>query len=294
MKKTILINILAFFCISCFAQKGNNSLFAEYEDTLKVIAHTIMNAETEAEKRLANTAFITNLTEVLQYEKSFKFPFDSLPTIARILSPDNTFRIFNWLLKKDNGAYEYYAIVHYHNIKRKRYEIIPLVDNSANIRNAEQEDLDAKNWYGGIYYQIAYIKKMGRKYYTLLAWDGNDGYSTKKIIDVMYFSGKNKIKFGLPIFKKNKKESQKRVIIEYDAKTSVSVRYQEKEKRIVFNHLVPPKKDLEGLEEYYIPEGTFNSYQYNKGKWLLEEDIDIRNQQKVKRIKKPKRGLVPR
>jgi hypothetical protein len=290
------ISLLLFILISLnsSAQKGNNNLFAQYEDTLKIMAHTIMNAETETEKRLANTAFITNLTEVLQYEKSFDFPFDSLPTIARVLSPDNTFRIFNWLLKKDNGAYEYYAIVHYHNKKRKRYEIIPLVDNSANIRNAEQEDLDAKNWYGGIYYQIAYIKKIGRKYYTLLAWDGNDGNSTKKIIDVLYFSGKNKIKFGLPIFKKNKKESQKRVIIEYDAKTSVSVRYQEKEKRIVFNHLVPPKKDLEGLEEYYIPEGTFNSYQYNKGKWLLEEDIDIRNQQKVKRIKKPKRGLVPR
>ena len=293
MKKIcILVFVLHSLIIS--AQKGNNNLFAEYEDTLKVMAHTIMNAETEAEKRLANQAFITNLTEVLQYEKSFKFSFDSLPTIARILSPDNTFRIFNWLLKKDNGAYEYYAIVHYHNKKRKRYEIIPLVDNSANIRNAEQEDLDAKNWYGGIYYQITYIKKIGRKYYTLLAWDGNDGYSTKKIIDVMYFSGKNKIKFGLPIFKKNKKESQKRVVIEYDAKTSVSVKYQEKEQRIVFNHLVPPKKDLEGLEEYYIPEGTFNSYQYKKGKWLLEEDIDIRNQQKVKRIKKPKRGLVPR
>jgi hypothetical protein len=292
--KKICFLVFTLHSLSIFAQKGNNNLFAEYEDTLKVMAHTIMNAETEAEKRLANTAFITNLTEVLQYEKSFKFSFDSLPTIARILSPDNTFRIFNWLLKKDNGAYEYYAIVHYHNIKRKRYEIIPLVDNSANIRNVEQEDLDAKNWYGGIYYQIAYIKKIGRKYYTLLAWDGNDGYSTKKIIDVLYFSGKNKIKFGLPIFKKNKKESQKRVVIEYDAKTSVSVRYQQKEQRIVFNHLVPPKKDLEGLEEYYIPEGTFNSYQYNKGKWLLEEDVDIRNQQKVKRIKKPKRGLVPR
>ena len=292
--KKICFLVFTLHSLSSFAQKGNNNLFTEYEDTLKVIAHAIMNAETEAEKRLANTAFITNLTEVLKYEKSFKFPFDSLPTIARILSPDNTFRIFNWLLKKDNGAYEYYAIVHYHNIKRKRYEIIPLVDNSANIRNVEQEDLDAKNWYGGIYYQIAYIKKIGRKYYTLLAWDGNDGYSTKKIIDVLYFSGKNKIKFGLPIFKKNKKESQKRVVIEYDAKTSVSVRYQQKEQRIVFNHLVPPKKDLEGLEEYYIPEGTFNSYQYNKGKWLLEEDIDIRNQQKVKRIKKPKRGLVPR
>ena len=294
MKKLILINILAFLCISAFSQKGNNSLFAEYEDTLKVMAHQIMNAETEAEKRIANTEFITNLTEVLQYEKAFKFPFDSLPTIARITSPDNTFRIFNWLLKRDNGAYEYFGIVHYHNKKRKRYEIIPLVDNSANIRNAEQQDLDAKNWYGGLYYQIAYIKKAGRKYYTLLSWDGNDGYSTKKIMDVMYFSGKNKIKFGLPIFKQNKKESQKRVILEYDSKTSISVKYHNKEQRIVFNHLVPPRKDLAGLEEYYIPEGTFNAYQYNKGKWWLQQDVDIRNQEKVKKIKKPKRGLVPR
>ena len=294
MKKTILINILAFFCISCSAQKGNNSLFSEYEDTLKVMAHHMMNAETESEKRTANTAFITNLTEVLQYEKSFKFPFDSLPTIARISSPDNTFRIFNWLLKKDNGNYEYFGIVHYHNKKRKRYEVIPLVDNSANIRNAEQEDLDAENWYGGLCYQIAYIKKAGRKYYTLLSWDGNDGYSTKKIIDVMYFSGKNKIKFGLPIFKQNKKESQKRVILEYDSKTSISVKYHSKEEKIVFNHLVPPNKDLEGLEEYYIPEGTFNAYQYKRGKWWLQQDVDIRNQQKIKRIKKPKRGLVPR
>ena len=293
MKKISLI-LFTLISLNSFAQKGNNKLIAEYEDTLKVMAHTIMNADTEGEKRLANTAFITNLTEVLQYEKSFKFPFDSLPTIARISSPDNTFRIFNWILKKDNGSYEYYAIVHYQNKNRKRYEIIPLVDNSANIRNANQEELDATNWYGALYYQIAYIKKAGRKYYTLLGWDGNDGYSTKKIIDVMYFSGKNKIKFGLPIFKQNKKESQKRVIVEYDAKTSISVKYQEKEKRIVFNHLVPPRKDLEGLKEYYIPEGTFNSYQYKQGKWWLEQDVDIRNTQKGRKIKKPKRGLIPK
>ena len=291
--QNICLLILTLISLNGFAQKGNNKLIAEYEDTLKVMAHSIMNAEKETEKRLANQAFITNLTEILQYEKSFKFPFDSLVTIARIVSPDNTFRIFNWLLKKDNGSYEYYGIVHYHNKNRKRYEIINLIDNSSNIRNAEQEDLDAKNWYGGLYYEIAYIKKAGRKYYTLLAWDGNDMNSTKKIIDVMYFSGKNKIKFGLPIFKQNKKESQKRVIIEYDAKTSVSVKYQKKEKRIVFNHLVPARKDLIGLEEYYIPEGTFNAYQYKRGKWWLEQDIDIRNKQKVKRIKKPKRGLIP-
>jgi hypothetical protein len=292
--KKICIFLFLTLSLSSFAQKGNNKLIAEYEDTLKVMAHQIMNAETETEKRTANTAFITNLTEVLQYEKSFKFPFDSLVTIARISSPDNRFRIFNWLLKKDNGTYEYFGIVHYHNKRRKRYEVIPLVDNSANIRNAEQEDLNATNWYGGLYYQIAYIKKSGRKYYTLFAWDGNDGNSTKKIMDVMYFSGKNKIKFGLPIFKQNKKESQKRVILEYDAKTSISVKYHNKEQRIVFNHLIPARKDLQGLEEYYIPDGSFNAYQYVKGKWWLKLDVDARNKEKVKKIKKPKKGLIPK
>ena len=294
MKKLILINILSLLIFNVFAQKGNNNLIAEYEDTLKVMAYKIMNAETEEERRIANTAFTTNLTEALQYEKSFKFPFDSLASIGRINSADNTFRIFNWILRKENGTYEYYGFVHYHNKNRKRYELIPLIDNSANIRNPEQAELDASNWYGCLYYDIAYIKKNGRKFYTLLGWDGNDPYSKKKIIDVMYFSGKNKIKFGLPIFKKSKKESQKRVILQYDSRTSVSVKYHEKDNKIVFNHLIPRRKDLEGLYEYYIPEGTFNAYFYKKGKWWLEQDIDIRNTQKIPKIKKPKRGLIPK
>ena len=292
MKKTIFL-LLLFLSLESFPQKGNNKLIAEYEDTLKVMAHNIMNAATEDEKRISNTAFISNLSEVLEYEKAFSFPFDSLITIARIKSPDNTFRIFNWLLKKDNGTYEYYAIVHRYNKTKKKYELITLTDNSANIRNPEQADLDAKNWYGGIIYDIAYIKKPGRKYYTILSYDLNDNYSKKKIIDVMYFSGKNKIKFGLPIFKKSIKQSQKRVIFQYDAKTSISVKYHKKKKQIIFDHLVPIRKDLAGLFEYYIPEGTFNAYNYKNGKWWLEQDLDIRNSEKENKFKKPKRGLIP-
>ena len=293
MKKILLINICILYSLYSYAQKGNNKLFAEYEDTLKVMAHKIMNAQLEEDRRIANNAFIYNLNEVLQYEKSFNFNFDSLITISKKRSTDKSFRIFNWLLKKNNNTYEYYAIVHYYNKKRKKYEVITLTDNSSNIRTPQQASLDAKNWYGGLIYDIIYIKKGGRKYYTLLMWDGNDGYSTKKIIDVMYFAGKNKIKFGLPIFKKTLTESLKRVIIEYDSKTNVSVKYNSKDEEIIFNHLVPSRKGLEGLYEYYIPEGTFNSYKYKNGKWWLKKNIDVRNQQKDKKFKKLKRGLIP-
>lgn len=294
MKKIIIFNICILFSFSAFSQKGNNQLFSEYEDTLKVIAERVMNLPLEAEKRIANDALIEYLSEVLLYEKSFNYNFDSLITISRIKSPDKRFRIFNWLLKKDNNTYEYYGIVHYYDKKKKKFELITLIDNSNNIRTPEQENLDATNWYGGLIYDIIYIKKPGKKYYTLLLWDGNDGYSTKKIIDVMYFSGKNKIKFGLPIFKKNAKESQKRIILQYDSKTTVSVKYSNEKKEIIFNNLVPQRKGLEGLYEFYIPEGTFNSYKYKNGKWWLKEDVDVRIKQKIKKYKKPKRGLSPK
>ncbi len=287
------ILIFTLISINSFSQKGNYKLFAEYEDTLKVMAHIIMNGEDEEKKRLANQAFINSLTEVLQYEKSYNYPFDSLITISRINSPDKTFRIFNWLLKKNNNAYEYYAIVHYHNKKRKRYELIKLTDNSSNIRNPEQANLDAKNWYGGLIYDIAFIKKNGTKNYILLSYDLNDNYSRKKIIDVMYFSGKNKIKFGLPIFKKSKEQSQYRVILEYNSRTMISVKYNAKDQRIIFDHLVPTRKDLEGLYEYYIPDGTFNSYNYKNGRWWFDEDVDVRNTQKISKYKNPSRGLIP-
>jgi hypothetical protein len=294
MKKIIIFNICILYSLSAFSQKGNNQLFSEYEDTLKVIADRVMNLPFEAEKRIANDALIEYLTEVLSYEKSFNYHFDSLITISRIKSPDKRFRIFNWLLKKDNNTYEYYAIVHYYNKKKKKFELITLTDNSNNIRTPKQENLDATNWYGGLIYDIIYIKKPGKKYYTILLWDGNDGYSTKKIIDVMYFSGKNKIKFGLPIFKKNTKESQKRIILQYDSKTTVSVKYSNEKQEIIFNNLVPQRKGLEGLYEFYIPEGTFNSYKYKNGKWWLKEDVDVRIKQKIKKYKKPKRGLSPK
>ena len=112
MKKITIISIFCTLIFNSFSQnifnslpqKGNNKLIAEYEDTLKVMAHKIMHAKSEEEKRIANKAFILNLNEVLQYEKSFNFPFDSLITISKIKSPDNSFRIFNWLLKKENNT----------------------------------------------------------------------------------------------------------------------------------------------------------------------------------------------
>ena len=293
MKKIFFLTLFSILNISVFSQKVSKQLIAEYEDTLKVMAHTIMNGENQAVKTEANNAFISTLQEVLQFERSFNYPFDSLKTISIKTSSDSKIRIYTWLLRKDNGNYQYFGFVHYKNKSKKRYEIITLNDNSENIRRPENEQLDNNNWYGALYYDIIYIKKKGRTYYTLLGWDGNNDISTKKIIDVMYFSGREKIKFGASIFKKGK-TTTKRFIIEYNATSTISVRYEEKEKRIIFDHLMPMRKDLEGLHEYYIPDGTYNAMKYTNGKWEFKNDVAANNPSSKNPARgNPKMGITP-
>lgn len=294
MNRFIIIFIFLSFSSNCFSQNVNFKLIKEYEDTLKIIANNIMFGENMSDRNNANNGFIKILKEVLSYEKSFKYSFDSLTTISILQPEDQSFKLFNWILKSDNGSFKYFALIQYKNKKRGKYEIIELIDNSENIRNPNDLNLDSKSWYGCLYYKIIYIKKSGRKFYTLLGWDGNDGKSTKKIIDVLIFGGKNKAKFGLPIFKLNDRKTQKRYILESDSKTTFSLNYNEKNKSIYFNNLIPIKKELKGMEEYYIPEGSFNSFEYLNGKWIFKEDIDAKGNGNSLKNKKPKLGLINR
>ena len=96
------------------------------------------------------------------------------------------------------------------------------------------------------------------------------------------------------VFKKDKMTS-KRVILEYNKSSTISVRYQEKQERIVFDHLIPMRKDLEGLYEYYVPDGTYDSMTYSNGKWLFRSDVTVNNANTnaTPKIGRPKMGITP-
>ena len=213
------------------------------------------------------------LSRTLKLKNSFDFIFDSLNTISILKSPDNYFKIYNWFIENDDNTYRFYAMIQFKNTKK---DLIFLNDNSDDILNVEQAELSSDNWYGCLYYNI--IKNKEKKSYTIIGWDGNNEFSTKKIIDVIRFNRYNNIKFGAPIFKDDKQKSKKRVIIEYNDQSPVSVQFNKKSKQIIFNNLVPQKKELVGIKAYYVPDGSFNAYEYKKAKWWLIKDIDARNQ----------------
>ena len=242
------------------------------QDSLKAKLDIIQNGIDENEKLLANQEFVNILKRTLKLKISFDFAFDSLKTISILQSPDNYFKIYNWFIENDDNTYRFYAMIQFKNTKN---DVIFLNDNSDDILNVEQAELSSDNWYGCLYYNI--IKNKAKKSYTIIGWDGNNEFSSKKIIDVVRFN-RNYVKFGAPIFKDDKQKSKKRVIIEYNDQSPVSVQFNKKSKQIIFNNLVPQKKELEGIKAYYVPDGSFNAYEYKKGKWWLIKDIDARNQ----------------
>lgn len=273
-----LFFIFLILTLNCSAQNTNN-IFVAYEDTLKKLAPKILNSKEDREKYNANEKFTETLERALNFENSFDYPFDSLITIARLTAPDKSFRIFNWNLPRHDGTFEYFGFVQAYHKKSKTYKLYRLTDKSPETTSPENQILDYYEWYGAHYYKIILKKQNGKKFYTLLGWDGNDRLTTKKIIDVLYFPRGDRPKFGTPIFNIGK-VVKKRMIFEYSSQAMMSLRYDEDKKLITFDHLSPPNPSLEGQYQYYGPDGSYDALKFKKGKWILMEDLDTRNEGK--------------
>jgi hypothetical protein len=281
-------------------------LFTKYEDTLKILAKKLSCGDNYIIKTNANKKFIETLSRALSEKNSFDYSFDSLITIARLVSPDKSFKIYNWVLLTDEGVYKYYGLLQIHNMKDNTNKIILLKDKSDSISNFENSFLSSDKWYGALYYKIIYTKYKNNKYYTLLGWQGNNLLSRKKVIDVLTFSSSGEPVFGADIFKTDKAE-QKRIIFEYSSEAVMSLKYEQqyydksklkdqkpklkdlknrnkskvrkkKAYMIVFDHLVPLASGLEGVAQFYVPTIDYvDAFIFISGKWRLIRDIEANN-----------------
>ncbi|HMC87529.1 MAG TPA: hypothetical protein VKI61_18530, partial [Chitinophagaceae bacterium] len=109
MKKTILF---LFICSIAFVRvhaqkisKADRKLFLVKEDSLKIFADSMINAEAAGKRFLSDSQFVRTFVRTLRTNNSFSFYFDSLPTVSKLYPPDSSFRIFTWQLKKDEYMY---------------------------------------------------------------------------------------------------------------------------------------------------------------------------------------------
>ena len=249
------------------------SVISKEEKELIKICREIKDQEVFDDKLIANDDFIEKFKKTLSNKEAFKFPFDSLKSVKSlkdIKSSDDKIRIFTWAIKNNyEGVYQYFGlIVKKESSKNNVYE---LKDNLDPTNSRISGAIDISKWYGALYVDIIPKSIGSKKYYTLFGWDGNSSASNIRILDVLTFSGKT-AKLGAPIFK-NQKEKLNRVYFEYSESAAMNMTYEEKYKRIMFDHLIPETPDLKGIYSFYIPDFSYDSYVWKKDGWHLMEDV---------------------
>lgn len=279
---SFLLLFLISFCIRSQSVLDNKSVLAQYQDTLHKLQPKMFKAtNSDADKMAANNEFIITLERALKDEKSFQFPFDSLKGIGVLTSEDKKLRIYNWNIQKQDGTHEYFGFMQYNHPKLKKTILYKLNDKSSEIKNPDNSILDNNKWFGCLYYKIIVKKVKKNVYYYLLGWDGNDKASQKKIIDVAQFDNKGSVKFGADVFNYGKK-FPKRIIFEFTQEATMSVKYDDRNDMIIFEHLSPRNSVLKGQYQFYGPDGSFDAFEYEKGNWTLIEDVDARNPKSYK------------
>ena len=291
MQKLISILIL-FSSVNAFSQTSSVEELQIKSDNidLQVLCHQLyLQKNSNAQKQEQNKKLLLKFEEVLKKPNSFEnYPFDSLKKdIGVLVSPDNKFRIIHWNVPNIDGTHEYYGFIQENyskTIKKGLFkkthidsvQLYSLIDKSVEIKNPDNAITDNNKWYGALYSRIIIKKTKTKTYYTLLGWDGNDKFSQKKIIEVLTFDQNGVPHFGADIFNFDKKYP-KRIIFEYSATCSMSLRYSNTKDSIVFGHLAPTSPQLAGQFQYYCCDMSYDGFGFKKGKWNYGADVKAVN-----------------
>ncbi len=284
-------SLLSFFIIlagSVLAQRTDSLRSAQFAklDELKDIQYKVFYSKKESDRLAANKEFIKALEAIASYSTAMEFPFDSLKDISTLVPKNKKFKLITWNIPKEDETHLFFGFILVNNSKRikkglfghetiNEYEYFKLVDKSGSIKNPETYIGTPDKWFGMLYYEMIECDD----YYTLLAWDGNDKLIQRKYIDALYFKPDGTPVFGKDIFKFPKK-NPKRLMFEYSSEVTMSLKYNNKNNRIVYSHLAPREEGhvMDGLYQYYGPDGSFDSMYQKKGKWIVDEDVDARNE----------------
>ena len=242
---------------------------------------TDLRSSTDDSKSLSlHTEFKKAMAELVRSKDFFDYPLQSLK-IADLRSSDESVRLLTWNVELSDLSYTYGGFVLHREEGRDRILVLELTDVLDPYSPKPENTIDQKNWYGAVYYKIIDFSFQGKTQYLLFGYDGGTTMSNFKILDVLSFSGQN-AKFGSPVFK-DPKSLKKRVVFEYANMASMSLEFEPKCARIVFDHLSPESPALEGVASYYFPDMSYDAYvyDYDRELWNLEADVIATNPEDI-------------
>jgi hypothetical protein len=266
--------------------------FRTHEDSLKRMMNRIAAETLDSEKLSLNEQFKEYFEKVLRLQGSMAYPFDSLRTVSRLSTPDGSFRIISWYIPLSESQFDYFGFFQ-SRLTKNEIVLHELTDKALDTEEPSFAGLSHQNWYGAWYTHLIHEKHRNKDYYLLLGWRGDNALTRKRIIEPVKVMGKGRPAFGEPVFR-FENNRYKRIIFEYSAKVSMSMRYEphiigssrRPQQVIIFDRMAPMHDFLTGHYQFYVPEtNIFDGFVFEEGRWIFVKDIDAKN---------PNRRPVPR
>lgn len=272
---TIIFSVYSLFAIAQELSPKELKKFEAAEALLKEHVDNFKNDSLKFEERVQNIhEFIPRFVAILKEDNSFLYPFDELKSVMRIYAPDNSFRIFTWQLKEPLGTHKYYGAL---QMNSEELKLFPLFDYSDTMNVHPQDILTFDNWYGAVYYNCLQNEVNGKNYYTLFAYDDADFVSNRKILEILSFNEAGEPIFGAPIISitdsNNVTTIKNRLFVEYNQKASVKLNFDPELNQIIFDHVVAPSSSEEGAWFTYVPDGTYEGFEWKNNKWTWIEKM---------------------
>lgn len=271
-------HLLSFFIVVSFfsfrASGTDGSSLESLELRLVRYSEGLRNAKADTERLQYDDSLKTVVEEILSTPASMQYPFSNVKWMGVLTSSDLKVRMYTWNIPNDDLSNTYRCYLQYvTNPKKQEIHWVALEDVVGDFENLTQKFMTPEKWQGALYYEIIPVSNKGKTFYTLLGWDGRDAITNRKIIDVLHFNG-DKVRLGMAVFK-IEKGSPKRFYLDYAEDSSVSLRYNAKQKRIIFDHLAPSHPSMAGNPAFYGPDLTFDAFLLEKGEWVLENNVEI-------------------
>ena len=282
MTRSIIFLCILFFPTILPGQQIN-PLFQlqKNEQELVTMFDSLYRMDDHSQRDSLNQQIIHDFSKLLSSWEGYNYRWNALPRMGKLFSEDNKLRIFTWYLPDKNGDYTYYGLVSFLRTEKRRnkaalIETVILQDESANIAFPENEKLSPSAWYGCVYYALKSFRHRRNTWYALIGYDFNTPFSDKKIIEILSLNKNGVVDFA-GNFKLTEKETR-RMIFEYSSEVAMFLNYDPRLDRIVFDHLRPFEPILTGNYRFYGPDGSYDAFRFEKGTFILEEDVDARNE----------------
>ena len=286
--RSIITMITIFIFLSWLSEK-NIPLSAQAGDGIDSIAKQhiqhlfiqLRKADNDTIKLRINEEIKLQLSKILKDDKSFNDALDSLTLLGKLYAPDTTFRILNWNVALSEGTYLYTLILQIHDTVTGETQVRVLEKNRLKepvYQIADSLVLSPEHWYGALYYDILQTRTDTGTCYTLLGLDFNDLFTSRKVVDVLWFDKEGTPFFGLPVFHYEDYTGY-RAVFEFSAHVSMLLRFDPDLNMIIFDHLSPSHPDYEGIYQFYGPDFSYDGFVWENDRWVIRRDIDVRNTQ---------------